>query len=572
MQHIIERKGGYRVFSELIKDALLQKNGFPKVAIEEKVDTERQMITAGNELELSLLLSTAAQQFGDDPNLDVSVGEIKETDEGVEAPLIIKRTERELAIYAVKPENIRHSQEHESSDLKGIRFFAELMYLTRSELIERGLDKTMVKNLQPSQSRSHEQDLARNNEVNNNNLTSPHKSTDVIEVWDTYEMLDMEGNGEAKLWRFLWAPNQRKPILEREQVQRLPYCTGSPFPVPHRVAGLSMFDKIKQIEDAKRRALRQTVDNMAFLNNAGYIAEIGTVHKDSALDTAPGRITWRKRGSAPDAIVPKQAVQFLGESISFMDYLDKRRTEKGGASLDLQGGEAQIAAKNVGDQGVERQLALKEKMTAMVARNMGESMIKELYLLVHFFMREFMPGELQAKLHGKWAQTDPTQWPERKDATINIGVNHSERVAKIAMLQEIANDQEGLASAGHDAILVGREQMYSARMDLLRTANIDNPEQYYIDPESDEAQEAIQQNAKLQAQQAQQQMDLQKSLTDVQNQLEKYKIDMDSIGKLVAEQVKLAIKEAEIVMSAQPIDEAQNELGSNKQANGAVSG
>jgi beta-phosphoglucomutase-like phosphatase (HAD superfamily) len=83
----------------------------------------------------------------------------------------------------------------------------------------------------------------------------------------------------------------------------------------------------------------------------------------------------------------------------------------------------------------------------------------------------------------------------------------------------IGQDQTALAQGGKEGILVDDAAVYQARVDMARMAGLPTPEQYYVDPQSQQAQQAAQAMAQ-QAQQAQEmQMQQQKETMRLQSEL-----------------------------------------------------
>jgi len=544
VQHMLERSGGFMVTCEAIKDALLQRNGWIKVYVEEE-EVKKSEPFQGLESELAQILQQAEQQ-----GWQADISSVEELDgDVIKATIELERIDKHLRIYAVAPEFIRYSPEHDSSKLEGIRFFAEEALLTRSELKKLGFDG--VDDLPATQAASDDTAAQRRRGHSSpENLNSPHKSTDLIKTFYVYMMVDFDDSGVAELTKIHYVVDAdgAKRCFDKESVPFIPYATGSPFLMPHRVTGLSLFDKLKQIEDAKRFSIRQMLDNMNNMNNIRKKARKGSVNKDSLINSRPGGVIWCD--NPLEDVVDEQKQSIIGDSVGALEYLDKMRTESGGAALDALDPNFQLAAKNVGDAGVERQLSMKEKLVAMMAKNLGESMIKDTYRLIHETLRLFFDQSLQAKLNGVWADTNPGEWKQREHLTIHIGMSGSQRMAKTVALEKMIEGQRGLMQFGLDGVMVTAKNVYQSMKDWAQLQNLNFVDQYLTDPESEEGVAAAKQKAEQAQQQKQQEQELQKGLVDTQNQLEALKISNDRDMKELSEQVKLAIEEMKIIGSA----------------------
>lgn len=541
VQHILARQGFYTVAQEAMKDAILMRNGFIKCTIEESEQRREQPVDGLTALQMTTLGIQLEQQ-----GYTVSYPD-EQTEEGyMIGSIVATRINREFRLSSPPPENIRYSSEHQSSSLQGIRFFAERMYMTRSELRKLGYDAGEIDQMQASQMQSDGAEDARRSQNNTQQHQAVQRVNDNIETWDVYVQIDENENGRARLMRYHWIPDSPSKIYDSEQASMIPYATGSPFIFPHRITGWSLFDKLKSIEDAKRFSLRQMLDNMNNMNNTRKRARKGAVIAESLLNSRPGGVIWCN--DPANDVVDEQKVSIVAESVELLNYLDKMRTEKGGAALDQLNPEFQLPGQNAGDQGVGRLLDGKERLTSMMARNFAESLVKDTWRIAHAMMREFMPGELNAKLQGIWQQTDPSQWPEREHLTVHIGMSSAERIAKIAATEKLIEGQRNMVEFGFDGTMVTEKHIYNAMVDWMQLNRFTFAEQYLQDPESQEAQQARQQKQQqMEAQQAQQ-ADLQEQLIGIQNRLEKYKIDTEFIGDMVREQVRLAVEEAKLTL------------------------
>ncbi len=542
VQHMVERSGGYINISEAVKDALMMRNGILKVWVEEKRKVKRI------KLESSTVEEFAAVTQPED-NVQIDINSFDEDEFGLISATVVKTIQmRELRVDAVPPENFLYSGEHDSILLDGIRAVNERWILTRTELKEMYPDKSALIDDLPALETTLDGASHRRKETNvGQELSAIDSTMAAIETWDTYILIDADGDGIAELQRIHWVDHE-DGILMMEDAEWVPYASGSPFIWPHRFTGQSMHDKLKPVQDAKTFTLRQMLDNVNQANNTRWILNPNSVDVESFLNSRPGGVAFARD---PNAAVPIQHNPIVGESVAVLDYLDKVRTERGGASLDMLNPSFQLAAKSVGDQGLDQQMTAKEKLVGMITRNLAETILKGMYMLVHKTLREYLPGQLTAKLNGNWAETDPSQWPERKHVMVNIGMTAGERREKAQALSILAQSQMAALQLGMDDELVTKANLYNTQIDWSRTTGLDFPEQYWTDPNSQEAQQAAQQKAQLQAQQQSSQEKLQYDLANAPNQLKAVEIMLSDKLDYFKEYVKMEIEEAKIIGSAE---------------------
>jgi hypothetical protein len=192
--------------------------------------------------------------------------------------------------------------------------------------------------------------------------------------------------------------------------------------------------------------------------------------------------------------------------MKMLQYYDKIRREAAGSALDL-GTSENIPVKQAGAHGVERWMTAAEQLTAAITRLYGETMVRGVYLIAHWMVRNYLPDVLTFRRNKNWIETDPQQWQEREDVSINLLTN-GERAKRYQALGAVIQQQTQALMEGQDGVLCSIGNLHKALIDQARVAGLPAPEQYWIDPDSEEAKQAAQmkqQNA-MQASQKEEQM------------------------------------------------------------------
>jgi hypothetical protein len=170
----------------------------------------------------------------------------------------------------------------------------------------------------------------------------------------------------------------------------------------------------------------------------------------------------------------------------------------------------------VGDAGVNTLIANLEQISSWMIGTFSETFVTQLYLLVHKFLKLYFPNDMSAKISGNWSQTNPSQWLDREQVNISVGLTKSERINQQVALEKIIMKQQELILGGQDGVLADIEGYHRALIDHARMAGIDHPEKYWIDPNSDAARDAAQANAEQQQQQQDKMMQAQQEMMQVQ--------------------------------------------------------
>lgn len=535
----------YCEVTSAIKDALMLKNGWITVYVDTEEYTEKY--TKHNIANFQI----QSELEESDNEQTITVANIEDAAEGDGFDVQFKRFihKRNLCVKSVAPENMIWSEDHDRQDLEKIRMLAERRYCTRSELRKSGISESVVKDLASIEPTINSSTNARKDrgsyQVRRNTADT---SQEIIETFVCYMHLDIDERGIADCWRVWYADGE---VLEKEKAELIPYATGSCFPVPHRLDGQSIFDKLKQNQDMGTGMYRLFMDNVALMNRPRLVYNPTRTEEADVLNARPG---GGIRSKDPQGGVTQLQTNDMGMPlINAMQWLDTKRSERAGASLDLGAADMQLAGHNIGNQGAERQISLKEMLAGHMTANLANTLFRNMFLLVHRTVREYMPGELSAKISGKWLQTDATKWQERRKVIVATGLTNGEKTHRTMTLTQVISFIQAGLQAGEDGITVDRPGLYNAMMDWCRAANLSNPEQYFVDPDSDEALQRAEQNSKQAEQMQKMQMQMQQQQTDIfhlQLALEKYKHDSELKFKYDDALLDAEVEEAKIVGQA----------------------
>jgi hypothetical protein len=121
-------------------------------------------------------------------------------------------------------------------------------------------------------------------------------------------------------------------------------------------------------------------------------------------------------------------------------------------------------------------------------------------------------------------------------------------------LDSVLQKQIAAMGQGMDGVLTDAGKIYNTAYDWTTTAMLQGPERYWIDPESQQAQQAIQRKGQSDQVNREQQADGMRAAL----MLDKYKTDAKSFVDLVKVLVDAAIEEAKLTLSVAPIEAAQD--------------
>ncbi len=534
---VMGRENGFLEMIAACKEAALFRNGL--ISIEAEDMTRRRTKRFGNvEVEAYADLVNQPDVVADD--YDEETGELH---------LTFETTAREFKMESVPLENFLYFSEWHKHTLDGIPVCAVRHIDTRASLIALGVDKSMVDQLTPHKSELKTESQARNPKDNKHATRAYDASQELVEWYDVLIRQEArEGVDELRRVRFSY---QDTVILQDKPAPFYHLASGTAILNPHRFTGISLFDKLKQNQDIRTQLRRALLDNVNATTKNRLAGLDGVVNEDDATDGRVNNLV-RVKTTVPDVRQAIMALAVPDTSANILANLEstaKERSEMGGAALDLQTAQMQIGGDRMGSQGLDRAYSVAEQLSAAMMKTIAATLIRSVFLVAHRVFREYFDEPLPIKRNGKWQYVKPSQWPERHSVTVKPGMSPGERSRRVEAMSELLNAQMMMADRGMDEVLVNLDTFNRALMDWARFSEVQNPEQYFIDPQSDTAKVALQNKDKQRKQEEMRRAALMQTsfgLQQLQQAFEKYKHDSELQFKYFAELLSGEKTEAEI--------------------------
>ena len=473
---------GFIALHEFFKDALLQKNGFFKVWYEDEPCVTVENYTGLNPLEFGML-----QQ---DPELEVTgMTERTHSDEHGTMQVYdvnVKRTRHtgKIRIQCIAPDDMRINRMHNSVCLKNARFIAQAMTMTKSDLIEAGFDKEIVDSL-PTESEEFRESKNYRFSMQGENIApyggnSKDPSQYTYDVSECYMRMDLDGDGIAERVKITVAGfDNPTHILDIEEVEEWPFVSATAIMMSHKLFGLSVYDRLKEIQEQKTAIWRNILDNMYLKNNQRTIVVEGMVNLDDLLISRPGGIIRAKR---TDAVAPYVTPDLGSDVYRMVDYLDQVRAGRVGVSP-----EGSIADQSIGDavgsEGVERLLNQKEELVGLMVRVFAETGIKPLMQMIRKLLMKHIDATIDYEYHDEWVQVAPKNWFQRNRTTVRVGTGSGNRQQQASALTAVLGYQEKLLANPGQA-LVTEANVFTALDDLAKVSGMPGAGAYFLDPDS----------------------------------------------------------------------------------------
>jgi len=476
---LFKRQNGFVEVACSIKDSLLVRNAIIKVYIDER--THRRTVHKSEvapEIVTDVLDKIGAT---DVHSYDPETGTLSAT---------VTKTTRKFRVESLATENFLFPKYWHRQDLEDIPFCAERHVDTRSTLIERGYPRWKVNKLtrynNPFQPAAYGR-LPRN--MSPNSVNPIDKSQELVEWYECYLKME-DDDGGSTLHRVAVSGSY---ILEDVEADLICYATGVCIINPHTFIGISLFDKLKAVQDSSTALNRALQDNLNATNKNRTAHFDGLVEESDLNDGRTNGSIRVKPGVVADvrAAVAAFAVPDTSANIlANIEHMRRVRSEMGGATLDMATGQMQLNDR-VGSMGLDRAYSVMEQLAAFMTRMLANTLIRSMYLIGHETLRTQWPEIIQFKRGNQWVRTNPSEWQVRESVTINLGASVGERQRLAAVLMTLIKTMAELAQAGMEDVLVNVQGFYTACMDWLRINDIETPEKYFIDPRTPPAQKAM---------------------------------------------------------------------------------
>jgi hypothetical protein len=511
---IMKQNDGFVLIHQFVKDALMQRNGLLKVYYESTEEVNTYSYTGLSQDQLYMIIADKNTSI-----LEQSVAAY--TDEtGAEQVLFdvkIAVTQQcpKIVIDPVAPENFRVNLQHNSISLDKARFTCHIDSKTVSDMREEGYSDSELEALARA-------DLIRTSyRFNYQDETTLVPSTTeddpnkLLEIGECYMFLDVNGDGISERIKITTAGVQPAvKVLRKEELDASPWVSTTGILMSHKFQGLSVYDRLKQIQDNKTALIRSIMDNIYLQNNQRTIVVNGQVTIDDLLVSRPGGIV---RVNRLDAIAPLITPQIGEAAFSMMNYLDTVKAGRVGVSKDGNASPEAIGDR-LGSQGYDRMMNAQEEVVGLMIRVICETGIKQLCYKVRDLVTKHIDTIQDFKFRGQWIKVNPSTWPRRTSSTVRVGTGTGDVKAKTMAIQQVQQLQSQILQLPGQS-LVNPAKGYAAIDDFCKFTGLNGASKYFVNPNSQEGQQASQKAQQELMQNKQQGMQVQVQQMQMEAQL-----------------------------------------------------
>jgi hypothetical protein len=562
---------GFAILHDWFKDALLEKVGIVKAYWDNKIDVIKETYENLSDAELALLLQDGTREIIEQETFVTQITNIDGTPaigmDGVQITQVsynvkVKKKNQvgRVAIQNIPPEEFLISKK--ATTIQDSPFVAHRRLMPRSDLVAMGFPEEVVRDLPAYDDLSFSPErVARYSE---GEQPSQDESLDPtmqdVEVYECYIRADRDGDGLAELLQVWYAGSE---ILEETETDYIPFHSLCPIPVPHKFYGLSLADKVMDLQLQKSTITRQMLDNLYLTNNYRVGAVDGQVNLDDLISPTPGGVIRMKN---PNAVVPMAVQPVANQAFPMLEYLDAVQAKRTGVSDATQGLDPNVLQNVTATAVAAFQNASAGKME-LIARNFAETGVKSLFKGILQLLCKYQDKPRIIRMRGQYIQMDPREWSNQYDVSISVGLGTGNKQEQMAMLAMILDKQERILQQfgpANPLVTVGQYRETLGRM--IEAAGFKDSATFFkpITPEIDQAlsnpppqqqqpDPAIQ--AMMMQAQAQLEIDREKAMADIQAKREKAAAEIQLAREKAAAELELKRQEfeAEVQLKAAKI-------------------
>lgn len=483
VQYLFTRKNqGFKLMYDWFQDALIMKTGVMKVYVEDVESPSFDIFDGLDEDQVLEILS------------DANVEALAQTDNGDGTyALKIKRTEtkREIKVVAVNPENFLIDRNAE--DMEQAQFCCHREEKTVSWLRQRGVPEDIIERL-PYDTFEYAdttpERLARMSFDGSGDFAYHSGETEMANrrVWvnEVYINLDADGDGFAELRRIVVCGNY---IISNTEYPCRPFALINAHRIAHKMHGMSIYDKIHDLQELRSALLRQIMDNVYRVNNGRFQVLDGQVNLDDMISNQQNGIV---RVKTQDAIRPLPTPALSGDTFNLLDRFERDRANRTGVSDQSRGLDGNTLHSNQAAMSVNQVMSAAEQQIDLIARMFAETGVKDLFQLMHDFAIRYQDQEEVFQLRGEFVKVNPANWRARRDLTVTVGIGNMNKDQQLMHLQRMFEQVQAVVSNGGLGVLVTEKNIYNILVEMAKNAGYKDVGRYWTDPDSPEAQQAKQ--------------------------------------------------------------------------------
>lgn len=361
---------------------------------------------------------------------------------------------------------------------------------TRSDLLKAGYDRDKVDALPAFMDVDNDAD-ERDDMLSDIADAAPDKSTEFVDLFECYVLVDYNGDGIAERRKVVVAGTvgERGLLANEEWGDDLPFSDIVPEPRPHSYRGRGLFDELGDLQRIKTVFLRGYVDNTyqaLYPQKTVVKSSVDASSWEEVVNPTWGGTIWLNDGN-PNAVTPLIIPHIGPQLLPALEYMDQVGTRRTGISDRSQSMDADTLQNQTATATNAMQAAVFAK-TEEYARNIAEfGGLKRVFSCILKLICKHQDRPKTIRLRGEYVEMDPRGWDANMDVTINVGLGTGSRDRDVAVLQGVRMAQkEYIAAFGPFNEFVNIGHMTQTDRKMAEAAGIKNADSFFPDLSQDD--------------------------------------------------------------------------------------
>lgn len=251
--------------------------------------------------------------------------------------------------------------------------------------------------------------------------------------------------------------------------------------MPGEHTGMSLGQKVQDIQYRQSINYRNLQDNIYQLNNNRKVLSMDSITKDNSTLTAIQHNLSPYipvRGSARDALMPEVRPSIIGDTLAVIQDTTKLTPRRTGVTAEF-GLNPQNLQRTAQEAFTEAHESSTDIIDLMI-KTIAETGLTDLFDTIHQILREnpIMINALQ--LDDGWHPVNTNDWGINRDSTVNVGLGVNSKSKMSAMLFQLLDLQMRLIEGG--SRIVTEQNVHDTIVKLLEISGLDDPDKHVTDP------------------------------------------------------------------------------------------
>ena len=460
---------GHEQFGGVIHDGLCARVGVSKVYWEEKYDySEETFENLPYDHAHALASHEEVDEFDGthDPDSDTYAGSLTR-----------KKDVSKTCIDNIAPEEFIIAPR--SISIAKASYCGHRTAKTKADLIEMGYKKSLVKGLSTESPHSVDwtlEALARNNPVESQQASDDPVDTEmeVVLLYESYIRMQIDSKKGVRLYKICHVGDTM--LDEPEEVDRAPFITYCPLPIPHLFYGNSFAGRVIPTQNARTVLMRGVLDHTAITTNPRWqVVNGGLMNPREMLENRMGGLVNVRR---PDSVTALPQNPLNPYVMNVMELLTQNNEKSTGQSALSTGMNKDAISTQNSSALIDNMMKASGQRAKIAARSFAYGYFVPLMVevvrlgIIHDKKRVI-------EVAGKPLTVDPTTWTERKTATVSLHLGYGE-MDKLA--EKISITYEKMAKDPGLGQIFTLQNKYDMVMDGLKAARLPRASLYLTPP------------------------------------------------------------------------------------------